>query len=405
MAGSNPHGHEPQREDDPRSQRLGTSGNTDPDGPSAPESWPVGSAEWECRAREAMGRQSFDWIAGGAGEEGTLRANREAFDRWALRPRVLAGNAEHDLSVEILGLQAPVPFFLAPIGAQTLAHPDGELAVARAAAAAGVPMIVSQAASFSMEEIAQAYGEGPRWYQLYWVNDREVVESLVDRAIASRHRAIVLTADTPIVGLRDRDARNAYSPFPMGHGIGQYTSDPVFRRRLGTGAEGNSQAAADLVARMFANYSLAWADVSWLRDRTDLPLLLKGILTAEDARRSRDAGFDGVIVSNHGGRQLDGVIAALDALPEVREALDGDSVVLLDSGIRRGADVVKALAIGCNAVLLGRPYLYGLAVAGRAGVEHVLRTMRTEIDTTLGLLGAHSARRVDRAFVTRIHGL
>ncbi|MBA3585655.1 MAG: alpha-hydroxy-acid oxidizing protein [Gemmatimonadetes bacterium] len=347
-----------------------------------------------------MGSQPFDWIAGGAGEEWTLRANREAFHRWSLRPRILTGNAERDLSIDILGAHVPGPWLLAPIGAQTLAHPDGELAVARAAAAAGVPLIVSQAASFSMEEIAAACGEGSRWYQLYWVNDREVVESLVDRAISSGYRAIVLTVDTPVVGLRDRDERNAYSPFRMGHGIGQYTSDPVFRRGLGMVTEESPRAAADAVARMFPNLSLTWKDISWLRSRTDLPLLIKGILTAEDARRSRDAGFDGIVVSNHGGRQLDGVAASLDALPEVRNALGDDAVVLMDSGIRRGTDVVKALALGADAVLLGRPYIYGLAVGGQAGVEHVLRTMMAEIDHALALVGARSTREVDRTYIS-----
>lgn len=363
--------------------------------------WPVGSVEWELRAREAMGPQPFDWIAGGAGEERTLADNREAFGRWVLRPRVLTGNAERTLSVEVLGARAPGAFMLAPIGAQTLAHPEGELATARAAAAGGIPIIVSQAASYSMETIAEAYGRGPRWFQLYWVSDREVVESLVDRAIASEYRAIVLTVDTPILGLRERDSRNAYSPFPLGHGIGQYTSDPAFRRGLGTVSGESPRVAADAVAAMFPNLSLTWKDISWLRSRTDLPLLIKGVLTAEDARRSRDAGFDGIVVSNHGGRQLDGVAAALDALPEVRNALGDDAVVLMDSGIRRGTDVVKALALGADAVLLGRPYVYGLAVGGQAGVEHVVRTMMADIDHAMALLGVRSPREIDRSFVVR----
>jgi len=363
--------------------------------------WPVGAAEWEARAAEVMDRGPFEWIAGGAGEEWTLRATREAFHKWQLRPRMLTGNLERELSVEVLGTTSPAPFLLAPIGGQTLAHPDGELAVARAAVQTGIPMLVSTAASHSMEDIARVLGSHAGWFQLYWVSDKEVTESFVDRATACGYRAIVLTVDTPMVGWRDRDLRNAYVPFLKGEGIRQYTSDPVFRSRLTLTPEEDPVAAGEAVVKMFPNLSLTWKELAWLRERVRLPLLIKGLLTAEDARRARDAGADGVIVSNHGGRQLDGAIASLDALPEVRRALGDDATVLMDSGIRRGSDVIKALALGADAVLLGRPFMYGLAVAGQEGVEHVLNSLTAEIDVALSLVGAASAGGLDPSFVTR----
>jgi isopentenyl diphosphate isomerase/L-lactate dehydrogenase-like FMN-dependent dehydrogenase len=294
-----------------------------------------------------------------------------------------------------------VPFFLAPIGVLSVAHPQGDLAVARAAAAAGVPMVVSTAASTPMETIAQAMGATPRWYQLYWVNDREVVASLVQRAEASGYSAIVLTLDTLQLSWRVRDLRNRYLPFIRGEGIAQFTSDPVFRSRLGTSPEEDPQGAGAAMVGMFSNLGLRWDDLKWLRERTRLPLLAKGILRADDARRVLEAGFQGVIVSNHGGRQVDGAVAALDALVEVRDALGASALVLMDSGIRRGADVVKALALGANAVLLGRPYVYGLAVAGQAGVESVIRNLMAEIDLTLALTGGRDVKFLDRSWITR----
>jgi lactate 2-monooxygenase len=362
--------------------------------------WPVSTDEWEARAQETLGRNEFDWVAGGAGEEWTIKANREAFERWRLRPRMLSGNEKRELAIHVLGTESPLPLLLAPIGGQTVVHPDGEVATARAAASTNVPMIVSQAASYSMEDIAQAARDLSRWYQLYWVSDEEVTESLLERAVASGHEAIVLTVDTPMVGWHDRGLRNRYVPFLEGKGIGQYVSDPVFRSRLRVPPEEDIAAAGKAVVDMFPNFRVTWDQLSWLRERTSLPLLVKGVLSADDALRARDAGIDGVIVSNHGGRQLDGEVAALDALVEVRAALGADAVVLVDSGVRRGPDVIKALALGADAVLVGRPYLYGLAVAGRAGVERVLETLHGEIDSALALVGGSSVQDVDRSFVT-----
>ncbi|MHB8572658.1 MAG: alpha-hydroxy-acid oxidizing protein [Candidatus Dormibacteria bacterium] len=363
--------------------------------------WPLGPDDWESAARLALERGPYDYIAGGAGSESTVRANQEAFHDWRLRPRMLRGNAERELAVSLPGLDSPLPLLLAPVGVQSIAHPEGELATARAARQAGVPMVVSSAATHSMEEIRHELGDSPAWYQLYWVSDREVVESLVRRAKVAGYRAIVVTLDTLSLGWRDRDLRNSYLPFLAGEGIGQFTSDPVFRSRLSTPPEEDPAGAGLTFATTFPNLGLTWSDIAWLRERTDLPLIAKGILTAEDAGLAVDHGFSGVIVSNHGGRQVDGAVAALDALPEVVDAVGERATVLMDSGIRRGADVVKALCLGARAVLLGRPYMWGLAVGGADGVAQVLRALSAEVDQTLALLGARSARELDRSWITR----
>jgi lactate 2-monooxygenase len=361
--------------------------------------WPISPEEWEARAAEALEPGPFDYIAGGAGSEATMRANLEAFERRRLRPRMLTGNRERDLSVEVLGIRSPSPFWLAPIGVLSIAHADGELAVARAAAATGVPMVLSSAASHSLEEVAGELGETPGWFQLYWVNDRDVVASLVQRAEEAGYGAIVVTLDTLTLGWRDRDLRKPYLPFVTGEGCAQFFSDPVFRSRLERPPEEDVLAAAGAMLATFPNLALTWDDLAWLRDRTELPVLVKGVLTAEDAVRAKEAGVDGIVVSNHGGRQVDGAVAALDALVEVREALGREAVVLMDSGIRRGADVVKALALGADAVLLGRPYAYGLAVGGQEGVETVIRHLLAESDLTLALAGGTRARELDASWI------
>src|SRR2546425_10563433 len=379
-----------------------------PFGPAAQGEIYVGSAddlaldpdEWESRAKAVLEPGPFDYIAGGAGGESTMQANRDSFTRWRLRPAMLAGNQQRDLHVSVLGASSPTPFFLAPVGVLSAARPDGDLAVARAAAAAGVPWVVSTAASTPMETIAATMGTAPRWYQLYWVNDREVVASLVHRAEAAGYAAIVLTLDTLQLGWRDRDLRNRYLPFILGEGIGQFTSDPVFRSRLTVSPEEDPRGAGAAMVGMFSNLGLRWDDLAWLRERTRLPLLAKGVLRADDARRVLDAGFQGVIVSNHGGRQVRGGVAALGALVQVRDALGDEAVVLMDGGIRRGADVIKAIALGADAVLLGRPYVYGLAVAGQAGVERVIRNLTAEIDLTLALVGGSDVKALDRSWTS-----
>jgi isopentenyl diphosphate isomerase/L-lactate dehydrogenase-like FMN-dependent dehydrogenase len=379
-----------------------------PIGPATQAEIYVGSAdalpfdpdEWETRARAALEPGPFDYIAGGAGGESTMQANRDAFARWRLRPAMLTGNQQRDLHVSVLGTSSPTPFFLAPVGVLSAAYPEGDLAVARAAAAAAVPWVVSTAASAPMEAIGDAMGDAPRWYQLYWVSDREVVASLVQRAEAAGYAAIVLTLDTLQLGWRVRDLKNRYLPFILGEGIGQFTSDPVFRSRLSVSPEQDPRGAGAAMVGMFSNLGLRWDDLKWLRERTRLPLLAKGVLRADDARRVLEAGFQGVIVSNHGGRQVDGAVAALDALVEVRDALGDNAVLLMDGGIRRGADVIKALALGADAVLLGRPYVYGLAVAGQTGVERVIRNLTAEIDLTLALIGGADVKSLDRSWIS-----
>jgi lactate 2-monooxygenase len=366
---------------------------------SGKSAWPVSFAEWEQRARYALDDGPWGYIAGGAGAEETIRANREAFERRRLRPKMLTGNATRDLSVEILGTRSPLPFLLAPVGVLSIAHPDGELAPARAAAGLGIPFILSSAASHSIEEIAEAMGDAPRWFQLYWVSDRDVCGSLVDRAVAAGYSAIVVTLDTLTLGWRPRDLSAAYLPFRTGEGIAQFTSDPVFRSRLSAPPEEDLLLAAGTMLSMFPNLALTWDDLAWLRERTELPLLVKGVLRDDDARRALDAGVDGLVVSNHGGRQVDGAVASLDALVEVRDEVGPDVPVLMDGGIRGGSDVCKAMALGADAVLLGRPYVYGLAVGGQDGVEAVLTHLGAETDLTLALIGAASARELDSSWI------
>ena len=361
--------------------------------------WPIAPADWEARAAEVLEPGPLGYIAGGAGAEATMRANVEAFGRRRLRPRMLGGNTERDIGVDVLGTKSPAPFLLAPIGVLSIAHSDGELAVARAAAATGVPLVLSSAASHSIEEVAEAKGNAPRWFQLYWVNDREIVASFVTRAEAAGYSAIVVTLDTLTLGWRPRDLTIAYLPFVTGQGCAQFFSDPVFRSRLAQPPEDDPVAAAVAMLGMFPNLALTWNDLAWLRERTALPLLVKGVLTGEDAVRACESGVDGIVVSNHGGRQVDGAVAALDALVEVRAVLGDEATVLMDSGIRTGADVLKALALGADAVLLGRPYAYALAVGGQEGVEAVIRHLMAETDLTLALMGGTAARDLDETWI------
>jgi lactate 2-monooxygenase len=362
-----------------------------------PPEWPIDADDWEAAAREKLADGPFGYIAGGAGGESTIRANLAAFERWRIRPRMLTGNAQRDISVEVLGTRSPAPFLLAPIGVLSIAHADGELAVARAAASSGVPMVLSSAATNSMEEVAET--NAPRWFQLYWANDLDICASFVERAEAAGYGAIVVTLDTLTLGWRPRDLRNAYLPFLQGQGCGQFFSDPVFRSRLDRPPEDDVLSAAAMMLATFPNLGLTWDDIDWLRGRTKLPLLAKGVLSAEDAGRAFDHGCDGVIVSNHGGRQVDGAVASLDAFVEVRDAFP-DAVVLVDGGIRRAADVMKAVALGADAVLLGRPYAYALAVGGQRGVEELVQNLMAEIDLNLALAGAHSIRDLNRDWLT-----
>ncbi|QFG20977.1 lactate 2-monooxygenase [Actinomadura sp. WMMB 499] len=349
---------------------------------------PTDLTKLEGLAERALSAQAFGYVAGSAGSEATARANRDAFDRRRIVPRMLRDVAERDLSVTVLGTAMPSPVLLGPIGVLSIMHPDGEPAVARAAAAEGVPMVLSTAASHHMEDVAEAGGEGPRWYQLYWPKDRDLAVSFLERAKAAGYTALVVTLDTFTMAWRPRDLDQAYLPFLRGIGVANYFSDPVFQRAVGgpVTAANRDMALLHWVAN-FGNPSLTWDDLRFLREHWDGPIALKGIQHPDDARAAVDAGMDGVIVSNHGGRQVDGAIASLDALPGVVDAVGDRTTVLFDSGIRTGADAVKALALGAKAVLLARPYAYGLALAGQAGVQHVLRCFQAEMELTMALAG------------------
>ena len=361
-----------------------------------PPEWPVTAADWERAAEQKLDPGAFGYIAGGAGAESTMSANLEAFSRWRIRPRMLTGNAVRDMSVDVLGMHSPAPFFLAPIGVLSIAGDEAEVGVAKASASSGVPLLLSSAATHSIEEVAAT--NAPRWFQLYWVNDREICASFVRRAEEAGYGAIVITLDTLTLGWRPRDLRHAYLPFIKGEGCGQYFSDPVFLSRLDKTPEEDLLTAAATMLATFPNLGLQWDDLDWLRQQTKLPLLVKGVLTAEDAQLALAHGIDGIVVSNHGGRQVDGAVASLDALVEIRDALP-EAVVFVDGGIRCAADVLKAMALGADAVLLGRPYAYALAVGGQRGVEELIQNLMAEIDLNLALAGATSIRDLDRSWL------
>jgi lactate 2-monooxygenase len=387
---------------------------------------PVDPARLEQAAAEAMSDEAFAYVAGGAGSESTVRENRAAFERWRIVPRMLRDVSARDTSVELFGARLPSPVLLSPVGVLEMAHPEADVAVAGAAAACGVPYIFSSQASRSMEECAAAMGAGPRWFQLYWSKSDALVESFVRRAEACGCGAIVVTLDTTMLGWRARDLDLGYLPFLRGKGIAQYVTDPVFLESLagpppdGPGPDAkrtinvaslrtfaeltrahpggfwkNVRRAEPLraVQQFIGTYSrpsLTWDDLPFLRRMTRLPILLKGILHPDDARQAVDAGMDGIIVSNHGGRQVDGAIATLDALPPIVQAVDGRIPLLMDSGVRGGADVFKALALGARAVCIGRPYVYGLALAGAEGVAEVVRNLLADFELTMGLAGCRS---------------
>jgi lactate 2-monooxygenase len=358
----------------------------------------------EQRAKEILAQRAYDYVAGGAGGEDTMRANREAFYRWRIVPRMLRDVSKRDLSVEVLGARLPAPVLLGPIGVQEIVYGDADVASARAAASLGLPFVLSTMSSRSMEEVAQAaatVAESPRWFQLYWGKNPELTASMLQRAERAGYSALVVTLDTHSLGWRERDLHHGYLPFMLGQGLANYFSDPVFRGLLAQPPEQNPVAAIQLWGSVFSNTTLTWKDIAFLRQHTRVPIILKGILHSNDAARALDAGVDALIVSNHGGRQVDGGIGALDALPGVVREVNGRVPVLFDSGIRRGADVFKALALGARAVLLGRVYLWGLAVAGEEGVRDVLLNLLADLDLTLALSGHASCRDLDSSALCR----
>ncbi len=355
-------------------------------GGEAPEI-PVALAELERAAEAAMDERAANYVFACAGGHATMDANRAAFERRRIVPRMLRDVSSRDLSTTVLGTSMPAPLLLAPIGVQKVVHPDGELASARAAAALGLPLIASTNSHFTLEEIATAGGEAPRWFQLYWPNDRELAASFVARAEAAGYGAIVLTVDTFIPGWKPRDLQQAWLPFLNGMGVANYFQDPVFRAALDKTPEEDPGAATGHFLGVQANPALGWDDLGWLREQTELPLVIKGIQHPDDAREAVARGVDGIVVSNHGGRQVDGAIASLDALPPIAEAAGDDLAILFDSGVRSGGDALKALALGADAVCLGRPYIWGLALDGQAGVETVLKMVLAELDLTMALCG------------------
>ncbi|MFC4586023.1 lactate 2-monooxygenase [Sphaerisporangium corydalis] len=355
----------------------------------------------ERAAEERMTPAAFGYVAGSAGTESTARANRDALERRRIVPRMLRDVAAPDLSVDLFGQTLSSPVLLGPIGVLTIVHPEGELAVARAAAALGVPMVLSSAASHPIEEVARANADGPRWFQLYWSKDREVAASFLARAKAAGYTALVVTLDTHTLGWRPRDLDQAYLPFLRSIGVANYFSDPEFQKAVGGPVDDSNRTAALLRwAANFGDPSLSWDDLPFLREHWDGPIVLKGIQHPDDARRAVDAGMDGVVVSNHGGRQVDGAIGSLDALPGVAEAVGDRTTVLFDSGIRTGSDVIKALSLGARAVLLARPYAYGLALAGEAGVRHVLRCLLADLEISMTLAGASRPSALTPALLT-----
>jgi len=388
---------------------------------------PTGWQALISRAERAMSAEAWAYVHGSSGTESTAEANAEAFEQWRIVPRVLRDVSERDLSVTLFGHHYPTPLLASPVGVLELVDPDADLAIARAASSLGVPMIVSNQASIPMERVFAEGGDGPRWFQLYWSSSDELVESLVSRAEKLGAQAIVVTLDTQMLGWRPRDLDLGFLPFIRGMGIAQYTSDPVFRRlvaeRMARPADpaapkpkitptavrtligmtrrhpgrfranlrsGQPRAAVETFLDVFSRSDLTWSDLAFLRSRTTLPIVLKGIQHPDDARRALDSGMDGVIVSNHAGRQIDGAIASLDALPGVVAAVDGRAPVLFDSGVRGGADVFRALALGAAAICVGRPWVYGMAIAGEEGAREALRNLIAEFDLVLGLSGHRS---------------
>jgi len=349
--------------------------------------FPMAYPELEARAAQALPPSVLSYVAGGAGTEHTQRANVGAFGRWGLIPRMFVGAAVRDLSVELFGMTLPSPLLMAPIGVIGLCAQDGhgDLATAAAAERTGVPMIASTLSVDPLEDVAGRFGGTPGFFQLYTPTDRELAESLVHRAEAAGFRGIVITLDTWITGWRPRDLAASNFPQLRGHCLANYTTDPVFRARLGQDPAGDMAATVRLWAQLFGN-PLTWDDLPWLRSLTTLPLLVKGVCHPDDVRRAIDGGVDGVYCSTHGGRQADGGLPALDCLPGVVDAADG-APVLFDSGIRSGADVIKALALGATAVGIGRPYAYGLAIGGVDGIVHVLRSILAEADLIMAVDG------------------
>lgn len=388
------------------------------------------------KAKARITPEAWAYIAGGAGLENTMASNRSAFDNWQIVPRMLRNVEQRDTSLDLFGHKMTVPFFLAPIGVLEMAHPEADLAVARAAALAQVPYVFSNQASVPMEQCAAVMDGAPHFFQLYWSKSNELVASFLQRAQANGSKGIVVTLDTTMLGWRTRDLDLAYLPFLRGMGIAQYTSDPVFQQMVDAAAKDAPTAspkvtltaintliaasrrhpgsfwenlrtrrglrAVQLFTQIYSRPNITWADLPFLREHTDLPIILKGILHPDDARKAMDYGVDAVYVSNHGGRQVDGSISAIEALPEVVQAIRDKIPVLFDSGVRGGADIFKALALGATAVGIGRPYTYALAIAGWRGVAELLENWVADFELTMGLAGCNNLAAIRAAGVRKV---
>ena len=391
---------------------------------------PTGFKKLESQAKEKMSKKAFAYVVGGAGIDTTVKTNRTAFDQWQIVPRMLRDVSQRDTSIELFGQQLPSPFLTCPVGVLEMAHKEADLAVAKANAAFGIPMIFSNQASVAMEKCAAVMGDSPRWFQLYWSKSNDLVGSLVQRAETCGCSAIVVTLDTTMLGWRIQDLDLAYLPFLEGKGIAQYISDPVFQKLLDEmedppqeqrklswslirsiyqlmssypgGFFNNLKTKRPLKAvrkfiDIYSRPSLTWEDLAFLRTQTKLPIVLKGILHPEDAKKAIDYGVDGIIVSNHGGRQVDGSIATIQALPAIATVVQDQIPILFDSGIRGGADVFKALALGAKAVCVGRPYVYALAIAGEKGVKAFHKNMLADFELTMGLTGCRSIQEINKS--------
>lgn len=362
---------------------------------------PFTYAELESSALAALPPELRTYVAGGSGTESTQRANAEAFDRWALVPRMLNAHESRDLSIELFGARLPSPLMMAPVGVLGLCTPDqhGDVHGAEVAAATGVPFIGSTLMSDPLEDVAAAAGDTTTWFQLYTPKNRELAASLVSRAEAAGYDAIVITLDTWVPGWRPRDLASGNFPQLRGKALANYTSDPVFQEMCGPDPDPGT--VVFTWVGTFGN-PLTWDDLPWLRSLTTLPIVLKGICHPDDARRALDEGVDGIYCSNHGGRQANGGGAALDWLPDVVDAVAGRGPVVFDSGVRTGADVVKAVAMGATAVAVGRPYVYGLAHGGVPGGIHVLRSLLAEADLVMGVDGYPTLADLTREALRRI---
>lgn len=351
--------------------------------------FPICFADLEKAVAEKIEAGPFGYIRSGAGGEQTLRNNRAAFEKYSIVPRFLNDVSNVDTSVHLFGKTYPTPLLFAPVGMNGMVHDEGELAVARAAQFLNIPYIQSTVSTFALEEVAQAAPSATKWFQLYWSTNEEIAFSMAARAEEAGFEAIVLTVDTVMLGWREEDVRNQFSPLKLGYAKGNYMNDPVFTATL---PDDSFESYVQGVLQNVFHPTLNWEHVRELKKRTNLPILLKGILHPEDAKHAIDNGIDGIIVSNHGGRQLDGVIGSLDALPAIVKVVNGQIPIILDSGVYRGMDALKALALGANAVAIGRPFVYGLALEGQQGVEKVMTNLYDELKVSIALAGATSVK-------------